>query len=90
MHFLLVVLEKMKGFGPAVFNAPHPGHGKRKNILLGIFDALREGEASWLVLILAVLGQTPFLLLAGGVYMQLVWISAVVINFRWLSGKTGP
>ena len=28
MHFFLVVLEKIKGFGPAVFEAPHPEHEK--------------------------------------------------------------
>ena len=87
MHFLLVVMEKLKGFGPAVFNAPHPEHEKRRTIFLGIFDAFREGEASWLVLFLAVVGQTSFLLWAGGFYMQLLWISALVINFKWISGK---
>ena len=86
MHFMLVVLEKIKGFGPAVYNAPHPEREKRTNIFLGIFDAFREGEASWLVLLVTLIGQAPFLLWAGGVYMQFLWASALVVNFKWLSG----
>lgn len=84
LHVLLVVLEKLRGFGPAVFNAPHPDHEKRVNPVLGVFDALREGESSWLVLLLALSGNILWLLWLGGVYMQLLWIAALILNFKWL------
>ena len=87
VHFLLVVTEKLKGFGPAVFTAPHPEHEKRKNVVLDIFDALREGDASWFVVLFAVTGYTQALLWAGGIYMQALWISAAVVNFRWIFGR---
>ena len=89
LHVALVILEKVRGFGPAVFNAPHPEHEKRVNPLLGVFDALREGESSWLVLLLALSGNILWLLWLGGVYMQLLWIAAFVLNFRWLFRKKG-
>ncbi len=87
-HFFLVVLEKLKGFGPAVFEAPHPEHEERKSILLNIFDAFREGDTSWFVVFFAGVGQTSVLLWAGGIYMQLLWISATFVNFRWLFQST--
>lgn len=84
IHFTLVILEKLKGFGPAVHDAPHPEHEQRKKWWLTLFDALREGDASWFVLLFCAIGQTAFLLVAGGLYMQALWIAAVLINFRWL------
>jgi len=84
VHILLVILEKIRGFGPAVFDAPHPEHGRRKGPLLGFFDALREGDSSWFVPIFAVSGQTVWVLWLGGVYMQFLWMTSVVVNFRWL------
>ena len=89
MHFFMVAFEKIKGFGPAVYEAPHPDPHKRKNVFLTVFDAFREGDVSWLVLILAVIGQTQFLIWGGGIYMQVLWVSAVLINFRWLFPKKG-
>ena len=86
-HFLLVVAEKIKGFGPAVFGTPHPEHEKRSNAVLNTFDALREGDASWLVLLFVAIGQTQALLWFGGVYMQVLWIAALLLNFRWIFGK---
>ena len=87
LHFFLVVAEKIKGFGPAVFEAPHPEHERRNSLVLVFFDALREGDASWLVVFFAVIGQTQALLWAGGIYMQLLWISALFLNFRWVFGR---
>ncbi len=84
LHFLLVVLEKLKGFGPAVFGVPHPEHQKRKSIILDILDALREGDISWSVVFFSLIGQTSLLLWAGGIYMQILWASALLVNFRWL------
>ena len=84
IHLALVVLEKIKGFGPAVFTAPTGGPTERKNVLLDIFDALREGEASWFVVFFTVIHQVSVLLWAGGIYMQLLWITAFLSNFRRL------
>ena len=84
LHFILVILEKLKGFGPAVFDAPHPEHERRTSIFLDIFDAFREGDSSWFILFFAAIGQAPMLLWIGGIYMQILWISAALINFRWL------
>ena len=84
IHCALVVFEKLRGFGPAVFSAPHPEHEKRQNTWRTLFDAVREGEASWLVIFLCVIGQSQVLLWGGGVYMQALWVSALVLNFCWL------
>ena len=86
IHCLLVVLEKVKGFGPAVFESPHPEQGQRRDFWLTLFDALREGEASWFVVLFACAGQTQYLLWAGGVYMQALWIGAALVNFRRVFG----
>ena len=90
INFLVVITEKIKGFGPAVFNQPHPSDSSRENIVFKIADALREGDSSWFVVLFAILGQTQYLLWAGGIYMQVIWISAVCLNFKWLaaSGRT--
>ena len=84
MHLSLVVIEKIRGFGPAVYGAAHPEHAARKNILLNIFDCLREGDSSWFVVLLALAGRTDLLLWIGGLYMQVLWISALAVNFRWI------
>ncbi len=84
LHLSLVVIEKLRGFGPAVYGAAHPEHATRKNPFLNFFDCLREGDSSWFVVIFAVMGRTDWLLWFGGVYMQVLWISAFVVNFRWV------
>ncbi len=87
MHFLLVIIEKLKGFGPAAFSVPNPDQQSRSNFLFRIFDALREGEASWLILGFAIAGKTHYLLWFGGFYMQILWISALFMNFKFLVKK---
>ena len=84
LHSTLVITEKLKGFGPAAFGAPHPEHETRKNIFLNLFDAFREGEISWLVLFFILTRRTEYLLWLGGIYMQILWISAVFVNFKWI------
>lgn len=84
LHLSLVVLEKLRGFGPAAYAAPHPEHSTRKNPFLTFFDCLREGDSSWFVVLFAASGQAVWLLWLGGVYMQALWIAALVLNFRWL------
>jgi phosphatidylglycerophosphate synthase len=85
MHLILVIAEKNRGFGPAAFSAPNPDLAARGNALWNLFDGLREGEASWLVLIFAALGRADWLLYAGAVYMQILWVSALIVNFRFLT-----
>lgn len=86
-HLALVMLEKNRGFGPAAFASANPDRENRPSRLRGIFDGLREGEASWFVVVFAVLGRADWLLYAGAAYMQILWISAVAVNFRWTFGK---
>ena len=87
MHFGLVVAEKLKGFGPAAFSVPNPDQGSRTSVFFRLFDALREGEASWLVLGFALFGQTHLLLFLAGIYMQVLWVSALFMNFKFLVKK---
>ncbi len=87
LHTALVVLEKIRGFGPAMFGSPHPEHNKRRSRLLGFIDALREGDSSWFVLLFAIAGQMTLFLFLGGVYMQILWMTAFALNFRWLFVK---
>ncbi len=89
LHSFLVIWEKLRGFGPAVFNAPHPESASRKSIFLTIFDAFREGDASWIVFIFALFGQLSILLWVGSIYMQILWISALIVNFKWLFKHPG-
>lgn len=84
MHLLLVVLEKRRGFGPAAFATPNPDIPHRSRFFWKVFDALREGEASWLVLLFAVWGAEHWMLYFGAVYMQVLWVTALVVNFKWL------
>lgn len=84
IHLLLVILEKLKGFGPAVFENPNPDAHQRQSVAFLVFDALREGDASWLVVAFALAGKTEWLLWLGAFYMQAIWISAAIFNFKWL------
>jgi phosphatidylglycerophosphate synthase len=88
MHLALVVIEKIRGFGPAAFAAPHPDHAHRRNPFLTVFDSLREGDASWFVVLFAAFGRPEWLLWAGGIYMQVLWLAAFALNFRWLFRET--
>lgn len=84
LNFLIVWIEKTRGFGPAVFNQPHPQGLHRKNIFFLFVDALREGDSSWFVMLFALFNKLSYLLWFGAVYMQLLWISALLLNFKWL------
>ncbi|OGW84070.1 MAG: hypothetical protein A3C47_00150 [Omnitrophica bacterium RIFCSPHIGHO2_02_FULL_51_18] len=84
INCVVVSAEKVRGFGPAVFNTPHPRGTNRKNIFFKIIDAIREGDSSWFVLLFALFGKMDFLLAAGAVYIQILWLSAVLMNFKWL------
>ncbi len=88
LHSILVVWEKIRGFGPAVFSAPHPDSNTRKSIFLDVFDAFREGDASWIIVGLAFFDQISILLWLGSIYMQILWISAFIVNFKWLISRT--
>ena len=83
IHCALVVLEKIRGFGPAVYGKPNTGRRPIFNPLQ-IFDALREGDACWLVFIFAVIGKAHTLLWFGGIYMQILWVTAFLLNRRHL------
>ena len=83
-HLVIVIIEKIKGFGPAVFNQSSPKNAGHENIFLKLVEALREGESSWLVLGFSVTGQTYWLLALGALYMQALWIGMLCLNFRFL------
>ncbi len=84
INFMIVCLEKKKGFGPAVFDRPHPEGSGRENILHRITEGIREGDSSWFVMIFALFLKTDWLLSLSAVYVQILWISAIVMNFKWL------
>lgn len=85
-NFTVVLLEKKRGFGPAVYGQPRP-----KNVLRGtaarVADAVREGDSTWLVVAFAAAGQSGALLAAGAVYVHVLWVSALVTNYRWLAAS---
>jgi len=83
-HFTLVLVEKIKGFGPAVFGTPNPG---RHGPLWVFFDCLREGDASLLVLLFALAGKSHTLVWLGALYMQALWIGALLANFRYFGKR---
>lgn len=87
MHLALVILERQRGFGPAAFAAPNPDRAGRAHFAWNLFDGLREGEASWLVVAFVLAGRADWLLYVGVVYMQILWISALIVNFRWIAGR---
>ncbi len=84
MHFVIVVFEKLKGFGPAEFNRPNPEGSNRKNPIFTLFNALSEGDVSLVIVLFAVFNAIPYLLWFGAIYMQILWISALVLNLKWL------
>ena len=87
-HCLLVIAEKIKGFGPAVFNQDAPQGADRENIFYKLFNAFREGEASWFVMLFALAGKSGWILILGAFYIQVLWISALVLNFKYLRKMT--
>lgn len=87
-HCLLVIAEKIKGFGPAVFNQDTPQGAGRENIFYKLFNAFREGEASWFVVLFALAGKSGWILILGAFYMQVLWISALALNFKYLRKMT--
>ena len=84
IHFFIVILEKTKGFGPAVFNQSGPAQSRRKNLIFKLWNAFREGETSWLVLGFVLCGQMKWLLWLGALYMNALWLSALCLNFKWI------
>lgn len=79
IHCGLVVLEKLRGFGPAVYGNPNARTAGSVRFFK-LFDALREGDACWLVLVFALAGESHTLLWFGGVYMQVLWTTALYLN----------
>ncbi len=90
INFSVVILEKIKGFGPAVYNRPNPEGIQRESVIFKIVDAIREGDSSWFVMLFVIVGKAEYLLWFGGIYMQSLWISAVFLNFKWLFTPSGP
>jgi len=90
INVAIVILQKTKGFGPAVFNQPNPKGADRENIWYKITEALREGDSTWLVVILALFGRTDWLLWASALYINILWISAVGMNYKWLFSRSEP
>lgn len=85
LHLALVIWEKLRGFGPAVFHSADATNQPAKiSWILNTFDALREGEASWFVVAFAVTGKVEWLLWFGGIYMQILWISGAFMDCRRL------
>lgn len=84
INCLIVILQKIRGFGPAVFNRPHPEGIERINIFFQIIDALRDGDVSWFVVLFALFDKTLYLLWFSAFYMQILWLSAVFLNFKWM------
>jgi phosphatidylglycerophosphate synthase len=84
INFLIVILQKIKGFGPAVYNQKHPTGTNRKNIIYQIIDALREGDSSWFVMLFVFFNQSKYLLWFASFYIQVLWISALFLNFKWI------
>lgn len=87
MHFTLVIVEKLRGFGPAVFEASNPDREGRRDPFFIVMDALREGDSSWIVVLLALAGKSDLLLWIGAFYMQVLWISAFFLNFKYLFAR---
>ncbi len=85
LHLGLVIFEKLKGFGPAVYEAPNARDAASDNFVLRFLDSVREGDASWIVIVFALIGQIPLLLWCVAVYMQILWISSVVMNRRFFA-----
>ncbi len=90
LHLAIVIMEKLRGFGPAVYEKPNPEVVRRKNVIFNFFDALREGESSWFVVLFVLAGKSIWLLWFGGVYMQFLWMGALFLNFRYLFWKKAP
>ncbi len=84
VNFMVVSMEKLRGFGPAVFNTPHPEGAGRTGVLFKVIDSVREGDSAWFVLLFAVFGKMDWLLWVSAVYLQVLWLSALVLNFKWL------
>ncbi len=84
MNFWVVVTEKLKGFGPAVFNQSNPKEAKRRNWLYKTADALREGDSSWFILLFALFSKMDWLLWSSAVYMQIIWLSSLIMNFKYI------
>lgn len=84
MNWILVVIQMRRGFGPAVFGAHHPDAKRQSSFLFRMAEAAGEGDMSWFVLAFALFGRMDWLFWSAGVYMQILWIYPVVVNFRWL------
>ncbi len=84
INFLLVVWEKVKGFGPAVFERPNPEEAKRDHFLFKVADEIREGDSSWFLVLLVFFGKTDYVLWGGTIYLQILWLSGLCLNWRWL------
>ena len=83
-NWIIVCLEKTKGFGPAVFEQPHPEGSHRESIFHRIVEGIREGDSSWFVVVFALFSKADWLLWFSAVYMQILWASAIAMNFKWL------
>ncbi len=87
MNWILVVIQMKKGFGPAMYGQHHPDAKRKSSFLFRVAEAASEGDMSWFVLLFAILGKIDWLFWCAGIYMQILWIYPVVVNFKWLFRK---
>jgi len=83
LHLWITLLEKSRGFGPASPRTVQAGLPKR-SWFKQIFDALRSGDACWLVLCIALIGKIEFVLWLGMIYMPVLTLSASLLAYRKL------
>lgn len=83
-HYAIIMIEKMKGFGPAEPGQADPEGAKRYDLISEALNAFSAGEISWIVVILGIAGLVYWLVWVIPIYINAIWIINLVRNFKWI------
>lgn len=90
LSFFVVVLQKVKNYGLAIYGMPKAPEGKIKKIGLldRLIDVLSVGDFSIILLIFAFLNKMELLLWFAAFGANLFCIILLFLNFKYLTVKT--
>jgi len=88
-NLVMVIAERRKGVSTSIHVMNHIQ--RKDNFLLSLLDVLsHNGDAIWLVWLMALVGSPALFLIAGSVYINALWLCRLGVNFKEFTTRSQP
>ncbi len=87
-NLVMVIAERRKGVSTSIHAANHMLSRRKENLPLSLLDVLsHNGDAIWLIWLMALVGSPAAFLVAGSVYINALWMFRLGVNFKAFTTK---